>query len=145
MRKLCLVAVVGLGLVGVALAKTTQITEDMTAAGDWNVEVKSGDTVEVTAEQTGSGKIVKTGAGTLKLMVDNSFSGGVEIQAGRVRAEADTALGSGTVTICGQTEDYTGICELDLIGKNVGAKVYTAQNQLKSGQMGKKSGQTLIP
>ena len=100
-----------------SLAATTQVTDDMTATGDWPIEVASGDTVEVTAQQTGSGKIIKTGAGILSLKVGNTFSGGVEIQAGRVRAEADTALGSGTVTIAAPG---TSICELDVIGAGKG-------------------------
>lgn len=106
----CACALVGFG-------ETVVVNEDKTAGGDWTADVAAGDVVEVTAAQSGTGKIVKTGAGTLTLKADSTFSGGVEIQAGRVRAEADDALGDGTVTIAGGNAQ---ICELDVIGAGAG-------------------------
>ena len=101
----------------VGFCGTLVVDEDKTATGDWTADVAEGDVVEVTAAQSGTGKIVKKGAGTLTLKAGSTFSGGVEIQAGRVRAEADTALGGGTVTIAGGNVQ---ICELDVIGAGAG-------------------------
>ncbi len=101
------------------------VDQDMTAQGDWEIDVPGGDCVTVTVPQTGSGKIVKSGLGTLVLQAANStFTGGVEIQAGRVRAEADQSLGTGTVTVLGQRTGFSGLCELDLGGAKVGDGVY---------------------
>ena len=86
----------------------TETDSDMTAQGDWEVTVASGDTNIATVAQSGSGKIVKKGAGTLVLTKNSTFSGGVEIQAGFLTVDPDetpdennvidsTALGSGAV------------------------------------------------
>lgn len=106
---------------------TAFITEDMTSAGDWEVTVPSGETNVVTAAQSGSGRIIKKGAGYLVLRKNSTFSGGVEIREGFLLVDPDsdagtsgtvncTALGSGAVTICGQTDTYSGYCELGIVG-----------------------------
>lgn len=51
----------------------------------------------------GSGKLTKTGTGSLSLTGDNSFSGGVLLQEGTLRAASASALGKGGVTIAGGT------------------------------------------
>ncbi|MFC3492481.1 phosphatase PAP2 family protein [Glycomyces rhizosphaerae] len=51
----------------------------------------------------GSGKITKTGTGSLTLTGDNSFSGGVLVQEGTLRAASANALGKGGVTVTGGT------------------------------------------
>lgn len=52
---------------------------------------------------TGSGTATKTGAGTVFLANSNSFSGGTVIDNGILQANANSALGTGKVTI-GQTD-----------------------------------------
>ena len=107
--------------------KVVTTEQDMTAQGDWLIYVDAGKSNVVTGVQSGSGKIVKYGAGWLVLQNENTFTGGVELHAGHVVVDpvkpepADhivetTALGSGTLTICGQTDDYAGVCQFDLIG-----------------------------
>ncbi|HEX2142910.1 MAG TPA: phosphatase PAP2 family protein [Glycomyces sp.] len=51
----------------------------------------------------GSGKLTKTGTGSLTLTGDNGFSGGVSLQEGTLRAASQNALGKGAVTVTGGT------------------------------------------
>lgn len=51
----------------------------------------------------GSGKLTKTGTGSLALTGDNSFSGGVALQEGTLRAASSNALGKGAVAVTGGT------------------------------------------
>jgi autotransporter-associated beta strand protein len=50
---------------------------------------------------SGNGSVVKTGAGALTLSGNNSFAGGISVNAGTLVAGSDTAFGGGTVTING--------------------------------------------
>lgn len=106
---------------------TVLTTEDMTSKGDWEVTVATGETNVVTAAQSGSGRIIKKGAGYLVLRKNSTFTGGVEIREGFLLVDPDsdagtsgtvncTALGSGAVTVCGQTDTYSGYCELGIVG-----------------------------
>lgn len=47
---------------------------------------------------TGTGGILKQGSGTLSIALDNDFSGGVVLEEGTLRLQADRALGSGALT-----------------------------------------------
>ncbi len=105
----------------------TETTEDMTSQGDWEVTVSVGESNVVTAAQSGTGRIIKKGAGYLVLRKNSTFTGGVEIREGFVLVDPDseaemsgtvntTALGSGPVTVCGQTDSYQGYCELGIVG-----------------------------
>lgn len=51
------------------------------------------------AESGTAGKIIKDGAGTLKLSGENTFSGGILINKGTVEAASASALGTGELTI----------------------------------------------
>lgn len=83
-----------------AFSSDTMITEDKTASGgDWEVIVESGDTCFVTAAQTGTGAIVKKGAGSLVLSGDNTFSGGVVVDEGTVEPHHSNAFGTGKITL----------------------------------------------
>lgn len=109
-------------------AGTVIYTEtDMTASGDWEVSVAAGESNVVNVAQSGAGRIVKTGAGTLVLTRNSAFTGGVEIREGAVLVDPAlsegasgtvncTALGSGAVTVCAQTDSFQGYCELGIVG-----------------------------
>ena len=56
---------------------------------------------------TGSGKVTKTGTGTLSLGFSNDHSGGFDINASTVLSTASGALGSGNVTLAGSTLSVT--------------------------------------
>ncbi len=60
---------------------------------------KKTQSIEVQGVIDGTGKLVKTGAGTLKLSGANTFSGGLTISAGTLIANNASALGTGTVTV----------------------------------------------
>ena len=121
MKKIALLASISAAFV--AVGAITETTDDMTATGDWTINVAAGDSNVVTVAQSGSGKIIKTGGGYLVLRKNSTFTGGVELQEGFLMVDPDadagtsgtvncTALGSGDVTILGQRSGYTGYCEL---------------------------------
>ena len=47
---------------------------------------------------TGTGGILKQGSGTLSIALDNAFSGGVVLEEGTLRLQADAALGTGALS-----------------------------------------------
>ena len=53
---------------GVSAGAVTEITDDMTALGDWEITVAAGDSNVVTVAQSGSGKIIKRSAATITLL-----------------------------------------------------------------------------
>lgn len=65
---------------------------------------------------SGVGKLTKQGTGTLKLLGDNRFSGGTEIQAGVLEADSPTALGTGDVYVSGGTLVSNAARLLDIDG-----------------------------
>ena len=69
------------------------------AAGGFPIEVANGKTVAFGWGLKGVGGIVKTGAGTLVLDADATFTGGVDVQVGTVSATTAGALGTGTVKV----------------------------------------------
>ena len=85
-------------------------TVDLSAFGDWEVNVPAKSTNVVTVAQTGSGKITKKGAGYLLFETANDFSGGVQIDAGVVVVGHAGALGSGEIVIAGATKSACQLC-----------------------------------
>jgi len=61
------------------------------AADSWNNDI------------SGSGKLTKKGSGTLTLTGSNTFSGGLEVDAGTLQAASANALGAGDVYLAGGT------------------------------------------
>lgn len=82
-------------------ASTVVATRATTLSGG-DANLKTDAAVTVNAVIDGSGKLIKTGAGGLTLTATNTFSGGFEIQDGRVTVNTGSggaaALGSGTIT-----------------------------------------------
>ena len=70
-------------------------------------EGTEGGTLTVSGVLSGSGKLVKTGAGTLKLTATNTYSGGTDLTGGTLEIAAEAALGSGALTITGGVLDVT--------------------------------------
>ncbi len=52
---------------------------------------------------SGVGKLIKKGTGTLKLMGNNTYSGGTQIDQGTLEGNTETAFGSGGITNNGGT------------------------------------------
>ena len=57
---------------------------------------------QITGTVSGTGQLIKDGAGTLSLTADNSYTGGTHIQQGTLAASQATSLGSGDVSIANQ-------------------------------------------
>ncbi|MFO1391536.1 MAG: autotransporter-associated beta strand repeat-containing protein [Agitococcus sp.] len=53
---------------------------------------------------SGTGSLVKDGAGQLNLTGANSYAGGTQVNAGKVALDANTALGVGSATFAKDTE-----------------------------------------
>ncbi|MEY5025155.1 MAG: hypothetical protein RLZZ244_683, partial [Verrucomicrobiota bacterium] len=71
----------------------------------------------------GAGALTKQGAGDLTLATSNTFSGGVQLQAGRLILANAQALGTGLLTIAGGSLD-SAVSDLNLTSNN--AQVWTA-------------------
>ena len=92
-------------------ARAEKYSENVTISGDTPWEVAAGENIEfdvdagvvvtVTRVITGGGAVVKKGAGRLNLESANSYTGGTTIYAGEIYADAEGAIGSGTVTFDG--------------------------------------------
>lgn len=67
-----------------------------------------GHTITINSSLVGSGKLVKTGAGTLKLAAANTYSGGTSLNGGTLEVAAEAALGSGALSVTGGILDVTG-------------------------------------
>ncbi len=63
---------------------------------------------------SGSGRLTKTGTGTLHLEGNNSYTGGTQVELGTLEADSQTALGNGAVTNNGGTvsEDAAGAVQI---------------------------------
>ncbi len=71
-------------------------------------EGTEGGTLTVSGVLSGSGKLVKTGDGTLKLTATNTYGGGTNLTGGTLEIAAESALGSGALSITGGILDVTG-------------------------------------
>ncbi|HYO11317.1 MAG TPA: autotransporter-associated beta strand repeat-containing protein [Tepidisphaeraceae bacterium] len=100
----------GAGLIfnGGTLAPTTTLALDNAganirpvtlSAGGGTIDVPDTTTTTVRGFVDGVGALTKTSNGTLTLSGGNAYSGGTVLQAGRVIANNNTALGSGGVTM----------------------------------------------
>ena len=80
--------------------------------GDYEVTVEAGATETWSGVVSGSGRIVKKGNGTLALTAANTFTGGIQIDAGIVRADNAGALSSGPITLSPAAATAANICQL---------------------------------
>ncbi|MFO1391537.1 MAG: autotransporter-associated beta strand repeat-containing protein [Agitococcus sp.] len=61
---------------------------------------------------SGTGSLVKDGAGQLNLTGANSYAGGTQVNAGKVALDANSALGTGAATFAKDTELSLGISKV---------------------------------
>ena len=80
-----------------AVAYAGDVATDMELTGVNDVDVPSGETWTYSGVISGSGSIRKIGAGTLVLNNVNTFTGGITITNGAVRADREGCLGAGRV------------------------------------------------
>ncbi|MCP5174049.1 MAG: autotransporter-associated beta strand repeat-containing protein [Moraxellaceae bacterium] len=77
------------------------------------VDIHSGSfNSSLTGVISGSGSLVKDGAGQLNLTGANSYAGGTQVTAGKVALDANTALGTGAATFAKDTELSLGITKV---------------------------------
>ena len=74
-------------------------TVTLDSASGTTFDAAAGRTLTLSKEMGGSGKLVKTGEGIVKLSGANTYSGGTTISAGTVETANATALGTGDVTV----------------------------------------------
>ena len=108
----------------VTLNSTTGTTFDTTLwtwadNGSSITKGSNGGTLTIGGTISGSGKLIKDGAGTLKLNAANSYTGGTEVKAGSLVAATGAALGKGNVTISGG--------KLEITNAGGGAKVVVSR------------------
>ena len=84
----------------------------------------------------GAGKLTKRGSGTLALAGSNQYSGGTEIAAGTLRADAAHALGTGAVYVGGGTLAVRTAAALQVQGSYTQTAAGTLQVQLSAGDAG---------
>lgn len=83
-----------------AYTENATVSDPLVLAGEYIIDVASGVTVTYTGEISGTGPLRKTGAGTLVLNPSggpNTFTAGVQISQGYVRADKEGALGDGEI------------------------------------------------
>ena len=81
----------------VAMVRAGDVATDMELTGVNDIDVPSGETWTYSGVISGSGSIRKIGAGTLVLNAANTFTGGITITNGAVRADKEGCLGAGRV------------------------------------------------
>ncbi|MGX9732865.1 phosphatase PAP2 family protein [Janthinobacterium aestuarii] len=87
----------------------------------------------------GTGKLNKQGTGTLKLGGNNSWSGGTQLEGGRLEGLSATAFGKGDVYVSGGTLVSNAPSGLALAGKYTQLATGNLELKLGSGQQGRLS------
>ena len=93
---------IGNGGTSGSLSTTSTITNNGTLVFHRSDNLAQG-TAFSTAAISGTGAMVKLGAGTLTLNAANSYTGGTTLEAGMIILDANNALGSGALTMAGGT------------------------------------------
>lgn len=86
---------------------------------------------------SGAGKLNKQGTGTLKLGGNNSWSGGTQVEAGRLEGLSATAFGKGDVYVSGGTLVSSASTSLALAAKYTQLATGNLELKLGSGQAGR--------
>ena len=104
------------GTVEVSAGGTTNMPFTLAAGGTGAFSLFLGTNLQLSGAIGGAGALLVNGSGTLTLSGNNTFTGGVTIQLGTLRAGSATALGS-TANNVSVSNDAT----LDLAGQTIGA------------------------
>ena len=108
------------GTVEVSAGGTTNMPFTLAAGGTGAFSLFLGTNLQLSGAIGGAGALLVNGSGTLTLSGNNTFTGGVTIQLGTLRAGSATALGS-TANNVSVSNDAT----LDLAGQTVGTNPLT--------------------
>ncbi len=107
------------GLTVTYTSGTTDSASYATSPGDPLTLLIVSGTATQSGDLTGTGGIIKTGAGDLTLSGSNSYEGGTILNAGTLRLGGIDLLGSGTVTINGGALGNAGTDELAVVENSV--------------------------
>lgn len=91
-----------LGLAGGTLRTTTTMGTSRPVelgGGGGTFETVSATTLTLDGVASGTGNLIKTGAGTLIVNADNTYSGGTSVNAGTLQVSRDANLGTGPLTL----------------------------------------------
>ncbi|MDO4629034.1 MAG: autotransporter-associated beta strand repeat-containing protein [Planctomycetia bacterium] len=80
----------------------TTILGDGENGGTSTVEVSEGRAITFASAMSGTGTLKKTGTGTLTISGANTFTGGIELNAGTLKLANANAAGTGGITITGK-------------------------------------------
>ena len=88
------VAAVSAAFADSSLTWTTDQTGGLVLDGNVTITVPSGTSVTCSGVISGSGKLIKEGAGSLTLSADNSYSGGTQVNEGKLIGTSDNPFGN---------------------------------------------------
>ena len=88
------VAAVSVAFADSSLTWTTDQTGGLVLDGNVTITVPSGTSVTCSGVISGSGKLIKEGAGTLTLSNDNTYSGGTQVNDGKLIGTSDNPFGN---------------------------------------------------
>jgi autotransporter-associated beta strand protein len=77
------------------------------ADGGYTLTAAGSGASRISGSLSGSGGLIKSGAGTLTLTATNTYQGGTTLSSGTLNINSNVALGSGALTIDGGTIDAT--------------------------------------
>ncbi len=80
----------------------TTVLGDGENGGVSTVEVSEGRAITFASAMSGTGTLKKTGTGTLTISGANTFTGGIELNAGTLKLDNANAAGTGGITITGK-------------------------------------------
>ncbi len=95
-----------LTLGGLNISGSNSFSGNVTLNRTISVTAETGGTVELNGSITGAGGLIKIGAGTIRLGLANTYSGGNTINAGTLTFGVSNALGSGSLVIISGTLDF---------------------------------------
>ncbi len=88
------VAAVSAAFADSSLTWTTDQTGGLVLDGNVTITVPSGTSVTCSGVISGSGKLIKEGAGSLTLSADNTYSGGTQVNDGKLIGTSDNPFGN---------------------------------------------------
>lgn len=93
---------------------------------------------------SGTGKLIKQGSGVLKLTGNNSWTGGTELTAGVLQADATSALGKGDVYVSGGTLISNAAAVVTIVGKYTQLSGSSLELNVGSAQQGRLTATGLV-
>ena len=116
--------------------KTATFTNSVTLSADGLFDIGEGKQLTINNAISGNGGLEKTGAGTLTLSGDNSYSGMTTVTEGTLQLTGDAVQTSGPITV-----DTNGTLEFNIPDGQTEKATITADNAIDSDGKVKKTGE----